>query len=78
MPERIEPIKPAVAAKLPREVCPKCKRSVLVEVTKTETKLEDGTVEVKESRVLRPHRPGKDHPGFPGASLAVRKAGVCS
>jgi len=78
MAEKIEPLKPEVAAQLPREVCPKCKRSVLVEIVKVETKKDDGTVEVSEKRELRPHHPGKEHPGFKGSSRQVRKDSVCT
>lgn len=77
MAEKIEPLKPEVAAQFPREVCPKCHRSVLVEITKVETKKDDGTVEVSEQRALRPHRPGKAHPGFPNARRRARKDVIC-
>jgi hypothetical protein len=77
MPEKIEPLKPEDVAKMFREVCPKCGRSVLVKVRQVETENEDGSIKIKMEHLLRPHRPGKAHPGFPGARRQARKDAIC-
>lgn len=78
MPEKIEPIKPEVVARLSREVCPKCGRSVLMEVKQVEVEEEGGAIKTTVERTFRPHRPGKAHPGYPCARRRARKDAVCS